>query len=84
MSLRPRAALGSLTAVVDLHVPEMDNGLAFFLEMGSPSTEVQQVEQEAPIPKIPAHMTPAERRRLEEAAFKRIACEKSTRETVED
>ena len=71
MSLRPRAALGGLTAVVDLHVSEMDNGLAFFFEMGSQTTEVQQVEEEAPIPKIPA-----ERRRLEEAALKRIAGEK--------
>jgi len=76
MALRSCAALGGLTAVIGLHVPETDNGLAFF-EMGSESIEEEQDEEEAPIPKIPAHMTPAERKRLEEAAEKRIAGEKN-------
>ena len=66
MALRSCAALSGLIAVVGLHVPETDNGLAFF-EMGSQSIEEQQDEDEAPIRKIPAQMTPAERKRLEEA-----------------
>ena len=51
MPLRSCAALGDLTAVVGLHVPETDNSLAF-LEMGSQSIEEQQDEEEETV-KVP-------------------------------
>ena len=48
------------------------NGGLAFSEMGPQSIEEQQDEEVAIFPMIPAHMTPAERCRLEETAEKRI------------